>query len=106
METNLSNRIQAIFLAVATVGLVLLAVLNLRQDLNFQQPDDKVWWSEAPGGQGLIALRVLPDGAGQQAGIKVNDLLRAVNERQVRHVSDLERELYKTTSYLPAYYSI
>ena len=33
METNLSNRLQATLLAVATVGLVLLAVLNFRQEL-------------------------------------------------------------------------
>ena len=45
METNLFNRLQATLLAVATVGLVLLAVLNLRQERQFQQPDDGVWWS-------------------------------------------------------------
>jgi two-component system, NtrC family, sensor kinase len=106
MESNFSNRIQAILLAIATVGLVLLAVLNFRQELTFQQPDDQVWWSEAPGSQGLVAQRVLPGGAGQQAGIKVRDRLRAVNDHPVNHVSDLERELYRTTSYLPAYYSI
>ena len=106
METNLSNRIQAILLAIATVGLVLLAVLNFRQELNFQQPDDQVWWSEEAGVTGLIAERVLPGGSGQQAGIKTRDLLTSVNEHPVRHVADLERELYKTSSYLPAYYAI
>ncbi len=106
METNLSNRIQAILLALATMGLVLLAVLNFRQELRFQQPDDQVWWSEAPGGNGLIAQRVLPGGPGQQYGIQVHDLLTAVNDHPVHHVADLERELYKTRSYLPAFYSI
>src|SRR5215469_8690696 len=73
METNLSNRIQAILLALATVGLVLLAVLNFRQESQFQQPDDQVWWREAPGG--LTAIKVLPGGPGDRAGIRVGDLL-------------------------------
>ena len=106
METNLSNRIHAILLAVATVGLVALAVLNLRQDSQFQQPDDQVWWSEAPSGAGLLALRVLPDGPGAIAGIKTQDLLTAVNDHPVHHVADLEEELYRTTSYGRASYTI
>jgi two-component system NtrC family sensor kinase len=106
METNFSNRIQAILLAMATVGLVLLAVLNFRQELSFQQPDDQVWWSEASGGSGLQAVRVLPGGPGAIAGLKTGDLLTAVNDRPLHHVADLERELYKTGSYGRAAYSI
>ena len=106
METNLLNRMQAILLALATAGLVLLAVLNFRQESRFEQPDDQVWWSEAPGGEGLVALRVLPGGPGQIAGIQAHDLLTAVNDHPVHHVADLERELYKTTSYGRALYSI
>ena len=106
METNLSNRIQAILLALATVGLLLLAVLNFRQELTFQQPDDQVWWSESPSGEGLIAQRVLSGGPGYKAGLKAHDLLTAVNDHPVHHLADLERELYATTSYGRASYSI
>ncbi len=42
METSLFNRLQATLLALATVGLVILAVLNFRQESRFQQPDDGV----------------------------------------------------------------
>src|SRR5580658_3973144 len=73
METSLFNRLQAIVLAVATAGLVLLAVLNLRQEAQFQQPDDGVWWREVHGG--LEAEKVLPDSPGQRAGIQEHDLL-------------------------------
>jgi len=45
METGLFNRLQATLLAVVTVGLVLLAVWNFRQESQFQQPDDGVWWT-------------------------------------------------------------
>ena len=78
METSLFNRLQATLLALATVGLVLLAVLNFRQESKFQQPDDGVWWVEAHGG--LQASRVIPDSPGQLAGIRKGDLLTAVNE--------------------------
>jgi PAS domain S-box-containing protein len=106
METNLFNRLQATLLAVATVGLVLLAVLNLRQERQFQQPDDGVWWTEAPSGAGLEAEKVLPDSPGQRAGIHVGDLLTALNEVPVVHLSDFERELYRNGIYTKAEYSI
>jgi PAS domain S-box-containing protein len=73
MESSLFNRLQAILLAVATVGLFLLAVFNFQQERHFQQPDDGVWWREVPGG--LEAEKVLPDMPGQIVGIQVHDLL-------------------------------
>jgi PAS domain S-box-containing protein len=73
METSLFNRLQATLLALATAGLVVLAILNLRQEQQFQQPDDGVWWREVAGG--LKADRVLPNSPGLRAGIRVGDLL-------------------------------
>ncbi|HEX8711451.1 MAG TPA: ATP-binding protein [Terracidiphilus sp.] len=104
METNLLNRFQATLLAVATAGLFLLAVLNLRQEMRFPQPDDGVWWHEVAGG--LTADRVLAHMPGQLAGVQANDLLTAVDGKPVTDVADLERELYRTGPYLPVYYTI
>jgi len=73
METSLFNRLQATVLAVATAGLILLAVFNLRQESHFEQPDDGVWWREVRGG--LEAVKVLPNSPGQRAGIQQGDLL-------------------------------
>jgi PAS domain S-box-containing protein len=73
MESSLFNRVQLTLLALATLGLCLLAVLNLRQENEFQQPDDGVWWREAAGG--LEAVKVLPNSPGQRAGIQAHDLL-------------------------------
>src|SRR5208337_5589986 len=106
MEKNLLNRLQASLLAVATVGLVLLAVWNFQQERQFQQPDDGVWWSEAPSGGGLIADKVLPDSPAQRAGIQVHDLLTEVNDNPVERISDLEREMYRTGPYGNAHYAI
>jgi PAS domain S-box-containing protein len=105
METSLFNRVQATLLAVATVGLVLLAVWNLHQESEFQQPDDGVWWSEAPGG-GLVADKVLSGSPGQRAGIQTHDLLTAVDDTPVSQVADFERQLYRTGSWDNARYSI
>jgi PAS domain S-box-containing protein len=80
METSLFNRLQATVLAVATAGLILLAFLNLRQESQFQQPDDGVWWREVPGG--LEAVKVLPNSPGQNAGIQQGDLLTAAEVSQ------------------------
>src|ERR1035441_9180066 len=73
MESSLFNRAQLTLLALATLGLCILAVLNLRQESQFQQPDDGVWWREASGG--LEAVKVLPNSPGQRAGIQAHDLL-------------------------------
>ena len=106
METSLFNRLQATLLAIATVGLVLLAVLNFRQESQFQQPDDGVWWVEAPGGGALLAERVPPGSPAQRQGVKQGDLLTAVNNVPVVHVSDFERQLYRTGPWVKADYSI
>jgi len=110
METSLINRVQATLLALATAGLFVLAVFNLLQERQYQQPDDGVWWSETQGG--LRADKVQPDSAGQRAGIQQGDLLTGVSESQsapvnsVSRVSDLERALYSTGSYGQVFYTI
>ena len=110
METSLLNRVQATLLALATAALFVLAVFNLLQEREFQQPDDGVWWREAAGG--LQAERVLPDMPGQRAGIQAGDLLTGVGESAttgfttVSRVGDLERALYATGPYGQVYYTI
>jgi len=104
METSLLNRLQATLLAVATAALFLLAVMNLRQEGQFQQPDDGVWWHEVVGG--LQADRVLPGMPGQRAGIVTHDLLTAVDGAPVATVADLERVLYRGGPYVQVSYFI
>jgi PAS domain S-box-containing protein len=110
METSLFNRVQATLLALATAGLFVLAALNLQQERTSKQPDDGIWWHEASGG--LRAERVLPELAGQVAGIQANDLLTGVSgcascdEAPVQRLSDLEHALYRTGPYGQVFYSI
>ncbi len=110
METSLLNRAQATLLALATAALLVLAVLNILQERQFQQPYDGVWWREAAGG--LKAERVLPDMAGERAGIQTGDLLTGVSDTPatpataVSRTDDLERALYRTGPYGQVYYVI
>jgi two-component system, NtrC family, sensor kinase len=104
METGIFNRLQATLLAVITAGLVLLAVWNFRQENQFQQPNDGVWWSEAHGG--LVADQVLPDSPAVRAGIQAGDLLTDVDDTPVRHLSDIDRALARTGVFGKAEYSI
>lgn len=110
METNLINRLQAGLLAIATAALLVLAIFNLLQERDFQQPDDGVWWREVAGG--LTADRVLPDSAAERAGIQARDLLTGVSDtalgpvQPVMRVSDLERALYRTGAYGQVFYTV
>ena len=110
MDKSLLNRVQATLMALATAALFVLAVFNLLQEREFQQPTDGVWWHEARGG--LIADRVLPDSPGQRAHIQVGDLLTGVSETpneevtSVTRVADLERALYAAGPYVQVRYSI
>ena len=53
-----------------------------------------------------MADKVLPNSPGQRAGIQAHDLLTAVNDAPIVHLSDLERELYRTGVYGKANYTI
>ena len=108
METNLYNRLVATLLATATVALVLLAVFNLQQESYYQQPDDGVVWTESTSHvlPGLIAVRVLKDGPGAQAGVEPGDLLTAIDDHTIELAADLNRELKHVDVYGTANYSI
>ena len=107
METSLSNRLQATLLAILTVGLVLLAVLNFVQEGGSSlPPTDGVWWTEAAHHAGLIAERVPPGTPGKLAGLQAGDLLSAVNDVPVKRISDYERELHLIGPFGDARYTI
>jgi PAS domain S-box-containing protein len=102
--------VQATLLALATAALFILAVLNLMEEREVQQPDDGIWWRDTQGG--LLAERVLPGMPGQVAGIRGGDLLTAVStcpscdDLPIQHLSDLERVLYRTGTYGQVYYQV
>ncbi len=62
MRDAFQTRILAVALAVATLGVCVLAGFNLSQELNTEFPTDGVTWVEAQGG--LRADRVPVDSPG------------------------------------------
>ena len=81
MKRDLTNRIGTALLALATVACVLTALANFGQRRNLERPDDGVVWADTAAG--VEALRVAPEGPGEQAGIQPGDLLRVIGARPV-----------------------
>ena len=77
MKQDLTKRIGTALLATATVACVLIALLNFAQRRQIERPHDGVVWADTA--VGVEALRVAPEGPGEQAGIVAGDLLRTIN---------------------------
>jgi PAS domain S-box-containing protein len=92
MRDAFQTRILAVALAVATLGVCVLAWFNLWQELGVEFPTDGVTWVEAQGG--LRADRVPADSPGSRAGIHVGDVLEAVNGEATPRLASQVRAMY------------
>jgi PAS domain S-box-containing protein len=100
MRNAFQTRILAVALALATLGVCVLAGFNLSQELNVQFPTDGVFWVEAQGG--LRADRVAPQSPGSKAGIRAGDILESINGQPTERVASQVREMYANGVYYPA----
>jgi two-component system NtrC family sensor kinase len=104
MRDAFQTRILAIALAIATLGLCVLAGLNLSQELSAEFPTDGAIWAEAHGG--LQAERVPVGSAAYSAGVRKGDILQAVDELPTPRVAPLEREMKRSGVWSHVTYSI
>jgi PAS domain S-box-containing protein len=104
MRNVFQTRILAVALALATLGVCVLAGLNLSQELNTEFPTDGVTWVEAQGG--LRADRVPADSPGSRAGVRAGDMLQAIDEVPTPRVAPLEREMSRSGVWSHATYSV
>src|SRR5579862_7218336 len=104
MNRDSQVRFVAVLLFLLTVAAVVFAGFNLNSEWKFLVPDDGVWWVEH-GGR-LTADRVENSGPGAKSGIKAGDQLISVNGQEVRSMSGLERQLYRTGVWSKAAYSL
>jgi two-component system NtrC family sensor kinase len=104
MNRESQVRSVAVLLFLLTVAAVLFAGFNFNSEWKFQVPKDGVWWVEHDGR--LTADRVDPNGPGAKAGIKPGDQLVSINEQNVREVSGVVRQLYRTGVWSKASYSL
>jgi len=100
MRNAFQTRIFAIALALATLGVCVLAGFNLSQELGVQFPTDGVVWAEVQGG--LRADRVAADSPGSKAGIRVGDVLESIDGEPTPRVASEVRAIYGNGIYYPA----
>ena len=91
MRNAFQTRILAVALALATLGVCVLAGFNLSQELNTEFPTDGVVWTETQGG--LLADRVPADSPGNRAGIRVGDVLEAINGEPTPRLASQEQAM-------------
>jgi len=104
VKSGSQTRLLALLLAVCTLAAIGLAVANLVQESSFDPATDGVHWTEVAGG--LRAYIVPADTPGDKAGIRVGDVLTAINEVPTPRVAVLEREVEQSGVYTTAKYSI
>jgi len=106
MDTSLQMRLGAVILALLTLAAVIFSVLNFQQRSRFIQPDDGITWVDAPQGQGVTALHVVPGSAGDRAGIRRGDYLDSIREVAVQRATDVTRVLWRAGPWSEVRYQI
>jgi two-component system NtrC family sensor kinase len=104
VKSGSQTRLLALLLAVFTLAAMGLAIANLLQESNDDPATDGVHWTETTGG--LRAYIVPSETPGDKAGIKVGDVLTAINDVPTPRVAVAEREISLSGVYTMAKYSI
>ncbi|MGP8260115.1 MAG: ATP-binding protein [Acidobacteriaceae bacterium] len=97
MRDAFQTRILAVALAVATLGVCILAGFNLSQEFGVEFPTDGVVWVEVQGG--LRADRVPTDSPAYKAGIRRGDILEAINGEPTPRLASQERAMSENGIY-------
>jgi two-component system NtrC family sensor kinase len=87
-----------------TIAVLILGALNVQQKRRYTPPDDGVSWIQ--GAQGIQARLVVPDGPAAKAGIQTGDLLKAINDEQVRNDRHVTQILYELGVWSRATYTM
>ncbi len=100
MRDAFQTRILAVALAIATLGVCILAGFNLSQELGTEFPTDGVTWVEVQGG--LRADRVPADSPAYKFGIRTGDVLEGINGEPTPRVASQERAMSNNGIYYHA----
>ena len=104
MTKDAQVRFVAVALALLTVTAAVFGWINFQKERQFETPIDGVWWVEKSGH--VEARRVDADGPGARAGVKVGDLLTAVDDHDVKNIAELARERFRVGTYSKTKYSL
>ncbi|MBV9182465.1 MAG: PDZ domain-containing protein, partial [Acidobacteria bacterium] len=92
MNREFQIRFLAGFLVLLTIAAVSLAWINFRKESQFVPPYDGVLWVEHAGQ--LVADRIDTDGPGAKVGIRVGDIVVAIDGRAISSSVGLIYQLY------------
>jgi two-component system NtrC family sensor kinase len=104
VKSGSQTRLLAILLAVFTLAAVGLAIANFNQESDSNPATDGVRWTETTGG--LRAYVVPPDSPAFQAGVRVGDVLTAINDIATPRVASLQQEIDRSGIYSNARYAL
>jgi len=104
MTKETQIRFAAVVFILLTGTAVIFAWINFSKEHQFSTPTDGIWWVES--GRHLIAQRVEPLGAGDRGGIKVNDVLVALDGSSVRNTADVARQMYRLGVFRTLHYTL
>ena len=104
MKSGYQTRLLAVLLGVLTLAACALAIANFQQEGSTVSATDGVRWTEADGG--LRAYMVPPDTPGEKAGLRVGDVVTAINNRPTLDIADVARSITESGVWQTANYSV
>jgi PAS domain S-box-containing protein len=93
MTNLLSVKFKTLLLALVSLTLLIMGVLNFQQQKHYFLPDDGASWLDSP--SGLRAWTVSPGGPADKAGIRPGDLLQSVDSKPVKRAADVARVVFE-----------
>ncbi len=102
-------KLSTAILTVLTIAAGIAAALNYQQIHRFRLPDDGVTWGDQARQDGrsrVVALRVVPNGPADRAGIRVNDVLESIQAAPIADTSDVPRRLAYVGAWAKAAYVV
>ncbi|HEV3279268.1 MAG TPA: ATP-binding protein [Terriglobia bacterium] len=89
-----SLRFRTLLATVLSLGLVVCGFFSIRQQISYRLPSDGVAWVDSA--SGVQAWLVTPGGAGDLAGIRPGDVLKAVNDVPVASAAAATRQVFES----------
>ncbi|HYM10402.1 MAG TPA: PDZ domain-containing protein, partial [Bryobacterales bacterium] len=104
MLRDLQFRFSRTLLTVLTVAAVLAGILNFQQQRRFELPNDGVFWTDSPAG--VEVRRITPDSPAERAGLRLGDVLLAINGVPVQKALRVPQILLAIGTWKKAGYTI